>query len=72
MNKASFKRCHEEFDSWMLIYGDILKRLVEAKRVVRTKPEKLEIVEAFVLRCTVRWELLVTWDMLTSLNHDST
>ena len=70
MNKASFKRCHEEFDAWMLIYGEMLKRLVEAKRVVRTKPEKLEIVEAFVRRCTVRWELLVTWDMLTSLNRD--
>lgn len=71
MRKASFQKNHEEFDAWMLIYGELLKRLVEAKRVIRIKYEKLEIVEAFVLRCAVRWELLITADIITSLNRDS-
>ena len=71
MNKANFQTNHEEFDSWMFTYGDLIKRLVEARRVVRTRFEKLELVEAFVLRCAVRWELLVVSDMITSLNRDS-
>jgi len=71
MNKANFKPNHEEFVAWMMTYAELMKRLVEAKRVVRNRFEKLEIVEAFVLRCAVRWELLVVTDMLTSLNRDS-
>jgi hypothetical protein len=55
MNKANFKLNHEEFVAWMMTYAELMKRLVEAKHVVRNRFEKLEIVEAFVLRCAVRW-----------------
>ena len=71
MKKADFNTCHIEFLSWIDWYGDFLHRLIESKRVVRTKFEKLELLEAFILRCAVRWEILVREDIITSLNHDS-
>lgn len=70
MRKADFSKNHIEFVTWILWYGDFIYRLVEAKRVVRTKYEKLELIEALVLRCAVRWENLVMEDIITSLNRD--
>jgi hypothetical protein len=71
MRKAAFITPHTEFVNWVLWYGDFLQRAVEAKRVVRTRFEKRELVEALVLRCAVRWEVLVTQDIIASLNRDS-
>jgi hypothetical protein len=71
MNKSSFKKNHEAFDTSMNIYRDMLNRFLCTPSIIRTRQEKHEIVEAFVLRCSVRWELLMTWDILTSLNRDS-
>jgi hypothetical protein len=70
MRKADFATNHIEFISWIRTYGDLLYRLLEAKRVVRTKFEKLEILEAFVLRFAARWEVLFVQDIITSLNRD--
>jgi hypothetical protein len=72
MRKADFTKNHDEFEWWVLWYGDFLKRVIEAKRVIRTRFEKQELVEAMVLRCAVRWEFLVIEDIITSLNRDST
>ncbi len=71
MRKSSFDKNHAEFESWIRTYGDLLERIIEAKRIVHNKDEKMEIVEAFVLRCAARWEVLVEQDTLTSLNRDS-
>jgi hypothetical protein len=71
MRKADFGTNHIEFVTWVKTYGDFLYRLLEAKRVIRTKFEKLEILEAFVLRFAVRWEVLVVQDMVTSLNRNA-
>jgi hypothetical protein len=71
MRKSTFKTTHIRFSRWIVWYGDFLKRLIEARRVVRTKQEKLELVEALVHRVTVRWEVLVLEDIVTSLNRDS-
>jgi hypothetical protein len=71
MKKANFDTSHTEFETWIMWYGNFLKRLIEAQRIVRTKVEKLELVEALVLRCAVRWEVLVQEDIITSLNRDS-
>ena len=71
MRKADFDTSHTEFEIWITWYGNFLKRLIEAQRIVRTKVEKLELVEALVLRCAVRWEVLVQEDIITSLNRDS-
>ena len=70
MKKSDFNISHIEFLNWITWYGDFLQRLIESKLVVRTKFEKLELLEAFVLRTTVRWEVLVTDDIITSLNRD--
>ena len=71
MRKADFNTNHTEFENWTVWYGSFLKRLIEAKRIIKTKEEKLELVEALVLRCAVRWELLVEKDIVTSLNQNS-
>ena len=71
MKKSNFDINHIEFINWISWYGDFLQRLIESKRVVRTKFEKLELLEAFILRASVRWEVLVRNDIITSLNRDS-
>jgi len=71
MRKADFNKNHASFDDWLLWYGDFLKRIIEAKRVIGSRFEKSELVEALVLRCAARWEVLVTEDIITSLNRDS-
>ena len=38
---------------------------------MRTKFEKLELMEAFVLKVATCWEILVEDDIIASLNHDS-
>jgi hypothetical protein len=71
MRKLDFKKNHFEFEQWIIWYGNFLKRLIEARKVVKSKFEKMELVEALVLRCAVRWEVLVEDDIITSLNRDS-
>ncbi len=71
MKKIDFKYWHNDFDSWIVWYGDFMYRLIKAKRVVKTKFDKEELVEALILRCAVRWELLLTRDIIASLNKDS-
>jgi hypothetical protein len=71
MKKASFRTNHREFDEWINWYGRFILKLLSAQRVVRYKVEKLELVEALIHRVTVRWEVLVTRDIIISLNRDS-
>jgi hypothetical protein len=71
MRKKSFKINHDDFETWILVYGDLMKRLIGAKHIVRTKFEKMELLEALVLRCAARWERLVEEDIITSLNRAS-
>lgn len=70
MRKADFEKNHIEFEYWIDWYGDFLVKLIETKHVVKTKDEKLELVEALVLRCATRWEVLVEADIIASLNRD--
>ncbi len=72
MKKSDFYTSHIEFLEWIVWYGNFLKRLIEAKRIIRTKFEKLELMEALVLRVSVRWEILIIQNIITSLNKDST
>jgi hypothetical protein len=71
MRKDNWDSNHDEFERWIIFYGDFLKRILDAKKVIKTRFEKLELIEAFVLRVAVRWELLVEQDVIASLNHDS-
>ena len=70
MKKSDFKTSHQEFEWWISWYGDFLYKIVEAKRVIKTKYEKTELVEAFVLKVATVWENLVEEDIITSLNRD--
>jgi hypothetical protein len=71
MRKADFKRNHEMFEEWIDWYGYFLNDIIAAKRVVRTKEQKTELLEALALKCATRWEELVEVDIITSLNRDS-
>ncbi len=71
MNKSSFFRYHKEFLTWVIWYGDFLKKINDAKKIIPTNYQKAETTEAFVLRIAARWENLCVEDVITSLNLDS-
>jgi hypothetical protein len=70
MKKCDFTINHKEFDSWILWYGDFIKKIIEAERVIRRRNEKKELIEAIVLRAASRWEVLIEQDIVTSINHN--
>jgi hypothetical protein len=70
MRKCDFMVNHEEFDSWMLWYGDFIKKAIDAKRIIRKRHEKKELIEAIVLRAAARWEVLIETDIVASINRD--
>jgi hypothetical protein len=71
VRKADFQKRHRGFEAWLYLYAQLTKRLIEAQRVVKDKCQKLELVEALVLRCATRWEVLLVEDIITSINRDS-
>jgi len=71
MKKSNFLKYHTEFLNWIIWYGDFLKKINDAKKIVKTKYQKAETTEAFVLRIATRWENLCIEDIITSLNIDS-
>ena len=71
MRKVDFYKNHDEFETRIEWYGDFLARILAAKRVIKTKFEKLELVEAFMLKVAVSWEVLVEDDIIASINRDS-
>ena len=71
LRKANFKVNHDRFEEWIEWYGDFIYRLIVARKVVKTREEKRELVEALVLRCAVQWWILVEDDIITSINRDS-
>jgi hypothetical protein len=71
MRKCDFSRSHQEFENWIYWYGRFILKLISARRVIRYKDEKLELMEALVMRCCVRWEVLVEEDVITAFNRDS-
>ena len=72
MRKADFRNNHEEFDDWIWWYSDFVGELVTDRRIVLSKAEKRELIEATVHRVCARWDALVEADIITSLNRDST
>ena len=67
MKKASFDKNHKDFEKWIDWYGDFLDNHL----YTLSQFEQYELLEAFVLRIAVRWEVLVIQDIIASLNHDS-
>lgn len=79
MRKADFQRNHEEFEKWIVTYAGLLRKLIPARKVILdrnqeqelAKTEKAELVEALVIQCAARWEVLVESDIIASLNRDT-
>ena len=67
MKKASFNKNHKDFEGWMDWYGQFLDKHLHTL----SQFEQHELLEAFVLRVAVRWEVLVIQDIITSLNRNS-
>lgn len=72
MRKASFQNNHQEFDDWIWPYSDFIGELVSDRRVILSKGEKRELIEATVHRVCARWDALLEADIITSLNRNST
>jgi hypothetical protein len=71
VKKCDFRSNHLEFDVWIRWYGDFIKKIIDAERVIRKRHEKMELVEAIVLRAAVRWDVLVEQDIVSSINRDA-
>jgi hypothetical protein len=71
MRIVNFEKNHNRFEIWLATYWDLIERLIKAKKIIKNKFEKLELVEALVLRCAVRWEVLVENDIIISIGRDS-
>jgi hypothetical protein len=71
MKKCDFKGNHAEFNSWIAWYGEFIKRIIVSERVIRTREEKKELIEAIVLRIACRCEVLIEEDIVASINRDS-
>lgn len=67
MNKTNFRKNHSNFEKQIDWYGKFLDRYLY--KLLQT--EQCELLEAFVLKIAVKWEVLVIQDIITSLNHDS-
>jgi len=68
VRKTSFDKNHTYFERWVDWYGNFLdNHLYKLSQF-----EQHELLEAFVLKIAVKWEVLAIQDMITSLNRDST
>lgn len=71
MRKSPFKDTFNRFYTRMVWYIDFLEKISNAKRVTLTPTEKKEILEAFVFKVYVTWEILVQDLLIDCLNQDT-
>jgi hypothetical protein len=71
MKKSSTDASLDNFEVWMWTYIRLLNKLLAAKVVVKHPAEKMELIEAFVLRIAAIWEILVETLFIDCLNRDS-
>src|SRR5712692_7501162 len=72
MRKKSFKKTHQEFETWLNLYEAYMEEVAAiAAGAFGRRPVKTELIEALALRTAVRWERVVEDDIITSLNRDS-
>jgi len=72
MKKSSTEKTFDNFETWLYTYTVFLNKILNAKRVVATKWEKEELLEAFVLRVVSVWEIFVENLIIDCLNKDTT
>ena len=71
MRKSSLRLTFDDFDGKLLFYADFVNRIVYAQRVIRFKYEKVELLEAFVLRLVTSWDVFVRDLFVDCLNKDA-
>lgn len=71
MKKTSLRLAFDDFDESLVFYADLAQRIVSARRVIRHKYEKLELLEAFILRLVTLWDVFVGELMVACLNRDT-
>lgn len=72
MRKADLAKNHDWFEEDLRWYIDFLSRTIGAQRVIRTKADKVELVEALMLRICALWEAFVEAELIDCLNLDCT
>ncbi len=70
MRKTSFRRILNTFEIRLTFYADLADRVFKARRMIRYKQEKYELLEAFVLRLVTLWDVFVEELLVGSLNRD--
>ena len=71
MKKSSIGITLNHFDNWMDLYADISEKIAGDDQVFTGKDEKVELIEALVLKICALWEQLVEELMIDCLNRDS-
>ena len=71
MRKSSFKDTFNRFFRQIFWYSNFLEKISNAKRVILNPTEKKEILEAFVPKVYVTWEILVQDLLVDCLNRDT-
>ena len=71
MRKSSFKDTFNRFYIRMVWYIDFLDKISNVNQSILNPTEKKEILEAFVLKVYVAWEILVQDLLINCLNRDT-
>ena len=72
MRKADLGKNHKDFEDDMDWHIEFLTRTLGAKHIIRTKADKVEVVESSVIRICALWEAFVEEELIDCLNIDST
>lgn len=71
MRKSSFETTFQDFFDNMAFDIDFLKKIKEAKQVVKLAHEKRSVFEAYVFSICANWEILVENILIDCFNRDT-
>jgi len=71
MKKASVEKTFSQYIYWLVWYTEFLNKVYSAEHIVKTKEEKEEVVEAFLLRVHSLWEGFTEDLLIDCLNRDA-
>ena len=70
LRKSDLRKNHDPLDQALARYRDFMKRIVDAKRVIRTPQEKRDLAESMLLRVCANWESFVDEHLVDCVNRD--
>lgn len=70
MRKADLGKNHDPFETAIARYRGFMSRVVDAKRVIKTKTEKQDVAESVLLRLCANWERFVDEHLVDCVNVD--